>query len=200
MKANKILLAGAAAAALAATATTAPAPAGAQLVKLKAATFDTAMAYAGSLEEALKPSGSSLSFRADLLQMARRLAGSGEALGVADAPGADDANSGWFIPWVTGRYTAFSDGSTVDRDGGLWTINAGLTLRLNKDLYAGAFGRYRQGNVSSTALSADLDSRFWGGGAFVQLGGGDDLTAFTDYLQAGSPVAPPATDRIVELP
>ncbi|MEZ5236005.1 MAG: hypothetical protein R2749_25405 [Acidimicrobiales bacterium] len=33
-----------------------------------------------------------------------------------------------------------------------------------------------------------------------RLGGGDDLTAFTDYLQAGSPVAPPATDRIVELP
>ena len=49
------------------------------------------------------------------------------ALGVAGAPGEDAANSGWFIPWVTGRYTAFSDGSTVDRDGGLWTINAGLT-------------------------------------------------------------------------
>ncbi|MGE0727115.1 MAG: bifunctional UDP-sugar hydrolase/5'-nucleotidase [Acidimicrobiia bacterium] len=46
-----------------------------------------------------------------------------------------------------------------------------------------------------------------GGDAFTvftegtnRLGGGDDLTAFTDYLQAGSPVAPPATDRIVELP
>ncbi|MCC6438824.1 MAG: bifunctional metallophosphatase/5'-nucleotidase [Acidimicrobiales bacterium] len=46
-----------------------------------------------------------------------------------------------------------------------------------------------------------------GGDAFTvftegtnRLGGGDDLVAFTDYLEANSPVQPAPTDRIVELP
>ena len=33
-----------------------------------------------------------------------------------------------------------------------------------------------------------------------RLGGGDDLVALTNYLTANRPVAPPATDRIIELP
>ncbi|WP_060887081.1 esterase-like activity of phytase family protein [Streptomyces caniscabiei] len=32
------------------------------------------------------------------------------------------------------------------------------------------------------------------------VGGGDDVTALTDYLTARSPVAPPGTDRVTELP
>ncbi|MFF9780062.1 esterase-like activity of phytase family protein [Streptomyces sp. NPDC013978] len=32
------------------------------------------------------------------------------------------------------------------------------------------------------------------------VGGGDDITALTDYLTARSPVAPPGTDRVTELP
>ncbi|WP_200307140.1 esterase-like activity of phytase family protein [Streptomyces adelaidensis] len=32
------------------------------------------------------------------------------------------------------------------------------------------------------------------------IGGGDDITALTDYLSARSPVAPPGTDRVTELP
>ena len=45
-----------------------------------------------------------------------------------------------------------------------------------------------------------------GGDAFTvlreganRLGGGDDLAAFTSYLTANSPVAPPGTDRITEI-
>ncbi|HQF95704.1 MAG TPA: 5'-nucleotidase C-terminal domain-containing protein, partial [Microthrixaceae bacterium] len=33
-----------------------------------------------------------------------------------------------------------------------------------------------------------------------RVGGGDDLVALNDYLGANSPVAPPATDRINEVP
>ncbi len=31
-------------------------------------------------------------------------------------------------------------------------------------------------------------------------GAGDDIAALTEYLSASSPVAPPATDRVTELP
>jgi 2',3'-cyclic-nucleotide 2'-phosphodiesterase (5'-nucleotidase family) len=32
------------------------------------------------------------------------------------------------------------------------------------------------------------------------VGGGDDIAALTDYLTAHSPVSPPGTDRVTELP
>ncbi|WP_326575942.1 esterase-like activity of phytase family protein [Streptomyces sp. NBC_00481] len=54
--------------------------------------------------------------------------------------------------------------------------------------------------TANTFLAAGGDgfTTFAEGGNTV--GGGDDITALTDYLTARSPVGPPGTDRVTELP
>ena len=139
------------------------------------------LAFAEAVEENFGSGNTGLNFRVDLGRMAERLAGrEAPTLHANQIDGADtlyqeEGEDRRVIPWVTGRYVDFSDGSAVDRDGGLWTVTSGVTVKLGKSAFAGAFGRYRQGDVSSVALDSDLDSQFYGGGAFVQFGSGDDL-------------------------
>lgn len=72
--------------------------------------------------------------------------------------------------WASGRYVDFDDGQTnADRSGDLWWITSGLSYRVNERTTLGAFGRYKEGQVGSTALQSTLESDFYGGGAFAAL-------------------------------
>jgi len=62
------------------------------------------------------------------------------------------------------------DLNTADRDGHLWWMTLGTSYALSDDTKIGAFGRYREGEVGSTALQADLKSQFIGGGLFAIFG------------------------------
>ncbi len=70
--------------------------------------------------------------------------------------------------WVSGRYVDFEDDNVdADRDGSLWWVTSGLSYQLTDHTSVGAFSRMRKGEVDSTALAAQLESDFYGGGVFV---------------------------------
>ena len=134
----------------------------------------TALAYGDAFNDAFGASSTNFAFKADLGRAAQQMA-AGEAAAYAGGPTDGDAAPRNFIPWVTGRYVNFKDGSSTDQSGHLWSVTSGATVRLSKDSAIGAFARYRDGQVSSTALDASLSSRFYGGGAFAMLGAIDTL-------------------------
>ncbi|QYX77016.1 esterase-like activity of phytase family protein [Streptomyces akebiae] len=74
------------------------------------------------------------------------------------------------------------DPSSIELDGE--TLDPDATYRVTANTFLAAGG--------------DGFTTFAEGGNTV--GGGDDITALTDYLTARSPVAPPGTDRVTELP
>ena len=134
----------------------------------------TVLAFGDQFNDTFGSDSTNFNFKADLGRAAQQMA-AGEAAAYAGGPADGDAAPRNFIPWVTGRYVNFKDGSSTDQTGHLWSVTSGATVRLDKDSAIGAFARYRQGKVSSTALDASLASRFYGGGAFAMLGAIDTL-------------------------
>ena len=107
-------------------------------------------------------------FRFDLSEMARARANAENVLGAdKNAPKGVTAHSP-FNAWVSGRYVDFKDKQTnADRDGHLWWVTGGFAYQVGDGTKVGAFGRVRQGEVSSVSLDARLNSDFYGGGVFA---------------------------------
>jgi len=111
-------------------------------------------------------------FRMDLQQMlANGAKDDALGLGAGRSKAGGQAYDSPFNAWVSGRYVDFDDDQrTADRDGHLWWLTVGSSYALSETSKIGAFGRYREGQVDSTALQADLESQFYGGGLFAILG------------------------------
>ncbi len=80
-----------------------------------------------------------------------------------------------FNTWVKGEYVDFDDDeANADRDGHLWVVTSGIAMQVGAQTTIGVLSRYRDGEADSNALNAELDSEFYGGGAFLTttLGGG----------------------------
>ncbi len=93
--------------------------------------------------------------------------------------------------WVAGRYVDYDDDRiNADRDGHLWWVTSGMSYQVNDRTVVGGFSRIRQGEVSSTALNAKLNSDFFGGGAFVatRLGNGMRMSGAFLYESGDSDI------------
>jgi len=121
-------------------------------------------------------------FRFDLNEMARAKANGESVLGV-DKNVPKESRSP-FNAWVSGRYIDFKDKQTnADRDGHLWWVTGGFAYQMGPDTKVGAFGRVRQGAVSSVSLNSRLNSDFYGGGVFAlhEFYGGLRVMAAASY-------------------
>ncbi len=134
----------------------------------------------GILGLAQQRSNKGFNFSVDLQSLMARARGNGtaDAAALHNDGGKDLAGppprSRWNI-WASGRYVDFEDDErNADRDGDLWWVVSGLSLQLGERTTVGAFSRYREGEVDSTALNAKLDAEYYGGGVFLAttLGGG----------------------------
>lgn len=123
-------------------------------------------------------SGNGFKFSVDLNQLARGAANENEAsLAAYGAVGSKDRATrpqSRVTSFIKGEYVDFDDDETnADRDGHLWVMTSGVGLRLSSTTTVGVLTRYREGKADSNALTAELDSDFWGGGAYLTttLGG-----------------------------
>lgn len=119
-------------------------------------------------------SGFNFSFDLNAMMCARADAAAARAVSLGGYKSGLKDTTPWSVPrlnaWASGRYVDFDDGQiNADRSGDLWWITSGLSYRVNERATLGAFGRFKQGEVSSTALQSTLDSNFYGGGAFATL-------------------------------
>lgn len=110
-------------------------------------------------------------FHFDLNAMMRARAEAEKASLAADGRSYNDVApppSSRFNIWASGRYVDFDDGQTnADRSGDLWWITSGASYRVTERTTLGVFGRYKEGQVGSTALQSTLESDFYGGGVFA---------------------------------
>ena len=82
-------------------------------------------------------------------------------------PATPQPSSRWNA-WASGHYEDFDDDpANTDRSGHLWSFMSGPSLRLDGDTSVGVFSRYREGNVESATLNAEIDAEYYGGGVFV---------------------------------
>lgn len=104
-------------------------------------------------------------------------------LGRADYKGEDYVPPSPWNFWTSGRYVDFDDGTTgADRDGHLWWLTSGVSYQLSQTTTIGAFSRVRQGEVDSVSLNANLDSDFYGGGAFIAATSGSGMRLLAGAL------------------
>lgn len=71
--------------------------------------------------------------------------------------------------WLATTIEFFDDDQRADRDGTLFSLTAGVARKVSRDITVGGQLTYKNGNVESNTLNAELDSDFFGGSLFARL-------------------------------